>query len=312
MIPIITIQGPTAVGKTGFAVELAKILDTEIISADSRQIYKYMNIGTAKPTMEEMGGIKHHLLDIISPNEVYDAGRFTEDASKIICALNAQNKIPIICGGTGFYIKALTEGLFLAPEIPLDIRDSLRKQADEHGKEWLHKELMKVDPESSERIELNDVHRMLRALEVYRASGKTITQHWKEQSSKNKYKAYNIFINRERPELYDRINLRVDLMIADGLITEVEEILAKGYSENDPGMKAVGYKELISYLHEAASKQECIEKIKQNSRNYAKRQITWLRKRDFNLTLDANDINLSETKTRIQEWDKGINKDFEL
>jgi tRNA dimethylallyltransferase len=308
MIPIITVQGPTAAGKTGFAVELAKLLETEIISADSRQIYKYLNIGTAKPTAYEMQGIKHHLIDIISPKEVYDAGRFSDDASDIINELHSKNKIPIICGGTGFYIKALTEGLFRAPEIPDNVREALRKQADENGKEWLQNELKRIDPESAERIEFNDVHRMLRALEVYRVSGKTITEHWKGQTLSKNYETFNILISQDRAKLYERINLRVLKMIDNGLISEVEDLIRKGYIKSDPGMKAVGYKELFPYFNEGISKEECIEKIQQNSRNYAKRQLTWYRKLEFDLTLAANDINFYKIQKRIQEWEKGISK----
>ena len=308
MIPIITVQGPTAAGKTGFAVELAKLLETEIISADSRQIYKYLNIGTAKPTAYEMQGIKHHLIDIISPKEVYDAGRFSDDASDIINELHSKNKIPIICGGTGFYIKALTEGLFRAPEIPDNVREALRKQTDENGKEWLQNELKRIDPESAERIEFNDVHRMLRALEVYRVSGKTITEHWKGQTLSPNYETFNIQITQDRAKLYERINLRVLKMIDNGLISEVEYLISKGYNESNPGMKAVGYKELFPYFKEGISKEECIEKIQQNSRNYAKRQLTWYRKLEFDLTLAANDINFYKIQKRIQEWEKGISK----
>ena len=175
---LIIIQGPTAVGKSRLAMKIAEELDSSIISADSRQVYKYLNIGTAKPTLEDQNRIEHHLIDIVEPDEEYNAGTFSEDADKLIKEISLQNKIPIICGGTGFYIKALLEGIFKAPEIPTEIRQNLREAAEKKGTEFFYKKLKEIDPDSARRINENDANRIIRALEVYETTGKTITQSW--------------------------------------------------------------------------------------------------------------------------------------
>ncbi len=290
-IPVIIIQGPTAVGKSNFALKLAEELNSSIISADSRQVYRFMNIGTAKPTNEDQSKIKHHLIDIVNPDEEYNAGTFSENAKEIINELSTQDKIPIICGGTGFYIKALLEGLFKAPEIPFEIRQNLRKSAETKTPEYFYIKLKKIDPTSAKRINENDLNRILRALEIYETTGKTITQLWEEETANNiGFKTVNIMITDERKELYERINKRVDTMVANGLLNEMENIINKGYKKTDPGMNTVGYKELYPFLNGETNLSDCVEKIKQNTRNYAKRQFTWYRKIGFDLTLDRNNL----------------------
>ena len=305
-IPLIIIQGATAVGKSEFAIKIAEELDSSIISADSRQVYKYLNIGTAKPTIEDQNRIKHHLIDIVKPDEEYNAGTFSEDAYKLIKEITEHEKTPIICGGTGFYIKALLEGIFKAPQIPNEIRQSLRKAAEIKGTEFIYKKLKKIDPDSARRINDNDTNRILRALEIFETTGKTITQLWKEDTrEQRKFQTINIMITEERNILYDRINHRVDKMIDNGLLNEMKELINSEYKRTDPGMNTVGYKEFFPFLDGEKELVDCIDKIKQNTRNFAKRQLTWYRKIDFDLTLDSKSINFSnvfkEIMIKLQE-----------
>ena len=289
-IPIITIQGPTAVGKSSLALKIAEELSTEIISADSRQVYKYLDIGTSKPTKEEQELIKHHLIDIVYPHEEYNAGMFIKDAEPIITGLYEKKKIPLIVGGTGFYIKSLLEGLVEIPDIPKSIRNEFEKIAEEKGADNIHEHLKNIDPYAAKRIEKNDVQKMLRAIEVWEFTGKPISQFWKEQKTENKYNVFNILLTEKREILYQRIEQRVDKMMKKGLLEEVKELLKKGYKESDPGLITVGYREFYPYLKKEKNLDDCISLVKQNTRNYAKRQFTWFRKIDFDLTLPANDI----------------------
>lgn len=301
MIPIITIQGPTAVGKSSLAFELAQKINSDIISADSRQVYKLMNIGTAKPDKKELNKVKHHLVNIIYPDQKYSAGDFVRDSEKTINKLNKRNKIPIIAGGTGFYIKALLKGIFQSPKIPNSIKQHFQKVLKDKGKKELYFLLSKVDPQSAKRIHPNDVQRILRALEVWKYTGKNLTSHWKAQKTKKKYKSLNILLYRERNSLYEKINNRVDKMIENGLIEEFKSLVEKGYSQEDPGMNTVGYKELFPLLESEKELINCIEKIKKHTRNYAKRQLTWYRKTKFDLTFEINELTILEMTSQIIE-----------
>jgi len=305
-IPLIIIQGPTAVGKSKLAMKIAEELNSSIISADSRQVYKYLNIGTAKSTLEDQNRIKHHLIDIVEPDEEYNAGTFSEDADKLIKEISLQNKIPIICGGTGFYIKALLKGIFKAPQIPNEIRQYLREAAEIKGTEFFYKKLKKIDPDSAKRINENDANRIIRALEVYETTGKTITQLWKEDNLEQKnFQTMNIIITENRNILYERINSRVNKMMDNGLLNEMKELVDSGYKRTDPGMNTVGYKEIFPFLEGEKELFDCIDKIKKNTRNFAKRQLTWYRKIDFDLTLDSKNITFSnvfkEIMIKLQE-----------
>lgn len=285
---IVVICGPTASGKTALSIELAKRIGGEIVSADSMQIYHDMNIGSAKVTKKEMQGIKHHLIDIVSPEERYSVADFKKDAKQAIEEILAKGKTPIIVGGTGLYINALIYEIEY-PDIPVDeeYRKQLQKIEREQGLQVLYQRAMDIDPEATQKISENDSKRTLRILEIYHATGKTKTQQDRESRAKDIPYDYKVFvIDIEREQLYNRINSRVDKMIEQGLIQEVAELLDK-YHSFPTAMQAIGYKEVKEYLDNQISKEEMIEKIKQESRRYAKRQLTWFRKDKSFIWLDG-------------------------
>ena len=290
MIPVITIEGATASGKSALAIVLAEALNTEIISADSRQVYCYLDIGTAKVTKEEQKRVKHHLIDIINPDETYNAGAFVKDASIIIEKLHSEGKIPVICGGTGLYIKALLKGLFSLPPLPQEIRQNLKQHLKEEGLAALYAELKSLDPLFAEKISENDTQRILRGLEVAIGTGIPLSEHWQKQKSSCKYNAFRILIDIPRPELYQRINQRIEKMLAQGLLAEIENLFALGYDENSPGLNCLGYKEFLPYFKKEAGLEECILLAAQHQRNYAKRQVTWYRKGNFDLVISPSGI----------------------
>ena len=276
---VIVICGPTASGKTALSVELAKQIQSEIVSADSMQIYKDMNIGTAKPTEQEMQGIKHHLIDYVSPEKRYSVAEFKKDAKKAIKEIVAKGKTPIVVGGTGLYVDSLIYEIEY-PEIEFDeqYRKQLEEQVEQKGLNYLYNEAVKIDKEAMEKISPNDKKRILRVLEIYHATGKTKTEQEKESRKKEVEFDYHVYaIDWEREELYDRINKRVDIMIEQGLVEEVEEVLRK-YKKFPTAMQGLGYKEVVEYLENKITKEEMIKKIKQETRRYAKRQLTWFRK----------------------------------
>lgn len=288
MKAVIIIQGPTAVGKSSLALEVAQKFGLEIISADSRQVYKYMDLATAKPTKEEQALVKHHLIDIINPDETYNAGTFARQASNIVD--NTDVKFPIICGGTGFYISSFLEGLCQIPEINLDIRESLIKKWDTQGNEKLYKELSEIDPFLANKVSINDKQRVIRGLEVFYSTNKRMSSYWEEQGLLTPRPVLNILILDEREDIYERINKRYEEMVHSGLLNEIKELLAMGYDENSPGLTAVGYKELLPYIKKQADLSECIDLAKQHSRNYAKRQLTWYKRNKFNLVFYRKSI----------------------
>ncbi len=289
MKPIVyVIGGPTASGKSKLAVELAKKVNGEIISADSMQIYKEMNIGTAKVNKEEMQGVQHYLVDFVSPDERYSVSNFKKDAERAIEEILAKGKTPIVVGGTGLYIDSLIYGIeFQDEEVDLEYREKLNKIADEEGLENLYKKAQKIDPEAMKKISVNDKKRIIRVLEIYHKTGKTKTEQ-EAQSRKNKVKyEYKVFaITMDREKLYERIEQRVDSMIEQGLIEEVKQILEK-YHTFPTAMQGLGYKEVVEYLEGSCTKEEMIEKIKKETRHYAKRQLTWFRKNKETIWLDG-------------------------
>lgn len=279
---LIVITGPTASGKTALSVELAKRLDGEIVNADSMQIYKYMDIGTAKPDMEERQGITHHLIDIVNPDEQFSVARYCECAKEVIDDIHKRGKIPVMVGGTGLYVDSLVNNIqFSEIEPDEDYRNEMENLADEKGKEYIYKMLEDIDPESASKIKVADRKRIIRALEVYHLTGKTIT--WYNQQSRCVPSPYNttmFAIDVDREALYDKINRRVDIMIAKGLVDEVKKIMGMGIQRDATSMQAIGYKEIVEYLEGYITLDEAIDKIKQGSRRYAKRQLTWFRRNE--------------------------------
>lgn len=287
---VIVICGPTASGKTAMSIELAKKINGEIVSCDSMQIYKEMDIGTAKPTREEMQGIKHYMIDIISPDQRYSVADYKRDAKIAIREILKKGKTPIVVGGTGLYVDSLIYEIeYQDIKFDEEYRKELEKQAREKGLNTLYEEAKKIDPEAILKISPNDQKRILRILEIYHATGMTKTEQEKKSREKEPEFDYKVYaLNMPREKLYERINLRVDLMIKQGLIKEVEEIYHK-YSEFPTAMQGLGYKEVVEYLKGNLTKEEMIEKIKQESRRYAKRQLTWFRKNKQTIWLDAQD-----------------------
>ena len=292
---VIVICGPTASGKTRLGIELAKKIDGEIVSCDSMQIYKDMTIGTAKPTEEERSEAVHHLVDFVLPSERYSVAEYKKDAENTIEQIIEKNKKPIIVGGTGLYLNSLVYGIDY-PNIVTDLnyRQELEEKVNKEGLESLYKEATKIDSKAIEKISPNDKKRILRILEIYHSTGKTKTE-IEADSRKNGPKFdYKIFVlNMDREKLYDRINRRVDLMIEKGLIEEVKTLLEK-YKEFPTAMQGLGYKEVVEYLENKTTKDEMIDKIKQETRRYAKRQITWFKSYKDAIWLDAsNNDNVS-------------------
>lgn len=277
---IVIIAGPTASGKTALAIKLAKLLNGEVISADSMQIYRYMNIGTAKPTVEEMENVPHHLIDIINPDEEFSVALFKKYADEKIREITTKDKLPIIVGGTGLYINSLTYHLnFSDSAEDKEYREYLSNLAENHGNEYVYNMLKKVDPDAANKIHPNNLKRVIRALEVFKNTGTKISEYQKEtQMHESDYNFYYIALDMPRDILYDRINKRVDTMVSKGLVEEVIKLKEMGYHRNLQSMQAIGYKEIFDYIEGDLSLQDSIELIKRNSRRYAKRQLTWFRK----------------------------------
>lgn len=278
---IVCIVGPTASGKTALSIALAKALGGEIVSADSMQIYKGMNIGTAKPTADEMQDVPHHMLSIINPDENYSVARYVSDASACVDDILSRGKLPIVVGGTGLYVDSLVRGTEFAEfEEDKAYRNELFEIYEKEGADKLHKMLAEVDPERAGQIHANNVKRVIRALEVYKATGRTISSHDADTKEKpDRYDATYIgLMYEDREKLYERINLRVDIMKEQGLLEEAEEILRSGVSPEATSMQAIGYKELVSYFDGKCTLDEALDAIKQGSRRYAKRQMTWFRR----------------------------------
>lgn len=275
---IIVICGPTAVGKTEYAIETALKVNGEIVSCDSMQLYKYMDIGSAKPTAEEQARVKHYLVDEIDPAQAFSAAKYQALAKKAIEEIFAKEKTPVIAGGTGLYLNALLYDMdFSAPPRNDAYRDQLYREADEFGPEYLHEKLANADPDAANRIHPNNIKKVVRALEAAE-EGKKVRDFSKDLQPTADYDAILIGLTRNREELYDRINRRVDLLIKRGLLEEVRELLAKGLTEGDISMKGIGYKEIIAYYHGQYSLQEAIDLVKKNTRHYAKRQLTWFKR----------------------------------
>lgn len=276
---LIVIAGPTASGKTALAVRIAQRHGGEIVNADSMQVYKYMNIGTAKPDISERGGIPHHLMDIVDPRDSFSVSRYCELAHKCIKDISDRGKLPILVGGTGLYIDSVVNNVIFS-DVPSDKEYCalLEQQAKKHGNEYIYKMLQIIDPTAAEKIAVNDIKRIIRALEVYKTTGKTITEHKAaSRSVPSPYRAEYFALDTDRGELYDKINRRVDIMFDKGLVAEVEDLLKMGVSKECTAMQAIGYKETAAYINGEYTLDEAKDAIKQGSRRYAKRQLTWFR-----------------------------------
>mgnify|MGYP001572285596 CR=1 FL=1 len=280
MKDLFILAGPTGIGKTEISIKLAGQLNGEIISADSMQIYKYMDVGSAKISLDEMRGIPHHLLDIIEPSVAFSVADFKERSENAICDITNRNKLPMLVGGTGFYINSLIYNYSFADTNKDEAyREYLTKLAEEDGKEYVHNLLKGIDEKSYNKLYPNDLKRVIRALEVYKVSGKPMSEFAAEHDILDiPYNIYYFVLNMDRQKLYNRINSRVDIMIKNNLIDEVIKLKEMGYNSDMQSMKGIGYKEILYYLNDEISLNEAIEKIKQGSRNYAKRQLTWFRK----------------------------------
>lgn len=294
--PLIILTGPTAVGKTKASIGLAKALNGEIISADSMQVYKYMDIGSAKIRPEEMQGVPHHLIDELEPEEEFHVVRFQQIAKEAMEEIYAKGKIPIVVGGTGFYIQALLYDIdFTESNEDSNYREELEQLAIEKGAEHLHDMLRKVDPASADTIHANNVKRVIRALEFYQQTGERISEHNEQERAKESpYEFCYFVLNDDRERLYERINLRIDQMLDDGLVEEVQFLKDKGYTRDIVSMQGLGYKEILDYLNGECTLEEAVYILKRDTRHFAKRQLTWFRRERDVIWIDKPSYNYDE------------------
>ncbi len=308
MKPLVILTGPTAVGKTGLSIELAKRINAEIISADSMQVYKEMNIGTAKITPDEMSGIKHYLVDVLSPDEPFSVVTFQKMAKEALNEIYEKGRIPLVVGGTGFYIQALLYDIhFDENDDDKSYREELSKIADEKGNEYLHNMLYEVDKESAENIHVNNRKRIIRALEFYEKTGTPISKHNETERARSSPYNFEYFVlNDARSKLYDKIDRRVDLMLEGGLIDEVKSLMERGYTKDMISMQGLGYKEIIDYLNGDSTLDEAVYILKRDTRHFAKRQLTWF-KREKDVTwinkdeFDSDEDIISDMTARLKQ-----------
>ena len=301
--PLLILAGPTAVGKSDISVKVAKALGGECISADSIQVYKGLNIGSGKITEEEMEGIPHHLLDILNPEEDYDASAFQRMAREKVEEIYRRERLPILVGGTGFYIQAMLRDIDFQEEDEAEkerLRSRLEKEMEVRGSTALHEELKQVDSVSAEEIDPHNRQRIMRALEYFYLHKSPISKHNREEKEKEAlYDSLFLVLNRNREDLYEGINARVEKMFRDGLVSEVEAFSNKGYTEHSPGFKGIGYREIFPYLRGECSLSECKALIQQNSRHYAKRQLTWFKREKETIFVKAENFQSREEEA---EW----------
>ena len=278
MKQVVAVVGPTASGKTGLAIEVAKLLDTEIVSADSMQFYRGMEIGTGAPSAEELAAVKHHFIGTLDPSERMSAGQYRIEAGEVVRSLNEDGKTAVVVGGSGLYIQALIDGLFDGPGADPKLRAALEHEAEEHGSEVLHARLAGVDPEYAATIHGNDVKRIVRGLEVFETSGSPLSVlHLEQQESGSAFESVQFALDFPRAELYARINRRVDRMLEEGFVEEVARLRDAGYEPDISRLKSLGYREVLAHLRGESSLEEARELMKMNTRRYAKRQLTWFR-----------------------------------
>lgn len=314
--PLVILTGPTAVGKTKASIGLAKAIGGEIISADSMQVYKQMDIGSAKIKPSEMEGVPHYLVDILEPDEEFHVVLFQQMAKQAIQKIYEKGKIPILVGGTGFYIQAVLYDIdFSENEKDTSYREELEKLAQTKGAEYLHDLLREVDEKSAQDIHANNVKRVIRALEYFHQTGEKISEHNEEQRKKVSPYNFSYFVlNDERAHLYERINLRVDQMINEGLVSEVQSLKEKGYTRDMVSMQGLGYKEMLDYLDNKCSLEEAVEIIKRDTRHFAKRQITWFKRESDVTWIDKKEYEYNEErilKAMLQELkERGIINEY--
>lgn len=296
--PLIILTGPTAVGKTKLSIELAKAVNGEIISADSMQVYKHMDIGSAKIKKEEMCGVPHHLIDVLEPDEEFHVVRFQEMAKQAMEEIYAKGKVPILAGGTGFYIQAVVKNIDFSKETEKSpVREELEKLAEEKGCEYLHERLQQVDPKSAEKIHANNVKRVIRALEYFELTGKPISLHNEEEAAKESpYNVAYFVLNDIRERLYERIDVRVDAMLQEGLVEEVSGLEKKGYTKDMVSMQGLGYKEILSYLDGSYTLDEAVYILKRDTRHFAKRQLTWFKREKDVIWVNKQDFHYEENE----------------
>lgn len=290
--PLIVLTGPTAVGKTKLSIALAKAVDGEIISADSMQVYKYMDIGSAKITKEEMEGVPHHLIDVLDPGEDFHVVRFQEMAKQAMEEIYTKGKIPILTGGTGFYIQAVVKDIDFSENTEKSpVREALEKLAEEKGSEFLHERLREIDPPSAEKIHANNVKRVIRALEYYQMTGERISDHnAREAEKESPYNTAYFVLNDVRERLYARIDSRVDEMLKQGLLEEVQKLADMGYTKDMVSMQGLGYKEILSYLDHTCTLEEAVYILKRDTRHFAKRQLTWFKREKDVIWVNKNEF----------------------
>ena len=302
--PLIVIGGPTACGKTGFSIKLAKEIGGEIISADSMQVYRYMDIGTAKVTPEEADGVPHYLIDEFDPDEEYNVMLFQQKAKAYMEQIWEKGKVPILVGGTGFYINALLyDNDFTETENDTSYREECYKLAQEQGPEVLFERLKEVDPEYAEIMHANNVKRVTRALEYHYLTGQKFSEHNAEQKEKETpYDAAVIILNMDREKLYERIELRIDIMMQEGLLEEVKGLLDRGYTPDLVSMQGIGYKEFIPYFNGECTLEDAVTQLKTNTRRFAKRQLTWFRRQIEGLWVDLSKSTGEEAMADVLEY----------
>jgi len=274
--PVLVIVGPTAVGKTAVGVEIAEQHGWEIVSADSRQVYKKLDIGTAKPSSEDRRRAAHHLIDVVEPWEVYSCGKFRIGATDAIQSIRERGKTPVVVGGSGLYLSALEKGLFDGPERNAKLRAELRRLVEEQGSGMLHKRLAQLDPVTAKRLHPNDVERVIRAIEVFEATGKSISELQRDSTKPGRFRLIMVGLRRPRETLYEMINHRFELMLERGFLDELRSLLEIGFSEEWPAFRTVGYREMVAYLRGRVSLDSAKETAKTQTRRFAKRQTTWL------------------------------------
>ena len=305
--PILIIAGPTAVGKTDASLLLAQELGAEIVSADSMQIYRGMDIGTAKPTKEQRRLVYHHMLDIADPAQPYSVGDYLRDARAALDGIISSGGVPIVVGGTGLYIRALTRGLFHGPPADVELRGRLLQKEADQGEGALYAELAGVDPAAAVKIHPNDLRRTVRALEVYYLRDRTISDFQQEHAFRDRpYPFRLLFLTRERKELYPRIERRVDQMIVDGLEAEVRRLFDQGYADTLPSMQGLGYKHFMDFFHGRSSREDAVALLKRDTKRYAKRQFTWFRREPEAAWVDITGL------TRPEEIVARIKKNIEM